>query len=93
MPYMPKGDRYDVNRENRKAAAKPYATKRWRSLRKAQLRVEPMCRSCHESGKVVEATLVDHVIPHRGDMRLFFDVDNLQSLCVTCHDKKTKAGY
>lgn len=35
------------------------------------------------------ATVVDHVIPHRGDMELFWDSDNWQSMHKQCHDKKT----
>jgi len=30
--------------------------------------------------------VADHVVPHRGDRRLFFDLGNLQTLCKTCHD-------
>ena len=32
---------------------------------------------------------VDHIIPHRGDMQLFWDVANWQGLCKSCHSKKT----
>lgn len=35
------------------------------------------------------AIIVDHIIPHRGDMKLFWDEDNWQSLCKHCHDVKT----
>jgi 5-methylcytosine-specific restriction protein A len=39
---------------------------------------------------VKAATVVDHIIPHQGDMTLFWDADsNWQSLCKTCHDRKT----
>lgn len=37
-------------------------------------------------GKVVEATVVDHKVPHRGDLKLFWNRRNWQSLCKTCHD-------
>lgn len=37
-------------------------------------------------GEMVGAEVVDHKIPHRGDLRLFLDPDNLQSLCKHCHD-------
>lgn len=37
------------------------------------------------------ATEVDHVRPHRGDPDLFWDADNLQSLCKPCHSRKTVA--
>ena len=42
--------------------------------------------------KVVLATVVDHIIPHRGDQRLFWDQTNWESLCKECHDKKTGSG-
>lgn len=35
------------------------------------------------------AEITDHVIPHRGNSKLFWDVKNLQSLCFSCHNKKT----
>ena len=35
----------------------------------------------------VEANVVDHIIPHKGDERLFWDADNnWQSLCEECHN-------
>jgi len=34
------------------------------------------------------ATLVDHVVPHRGDQRLFWLVANWQALCTACHQAK-----
>lgn len=37
-------------------------------------------------GKVVGATVVDHIKPHKGDEKIFFDANNLQSLCKPCHD-------
>ena len=33
---------------------------------------------------------VDHIIPHKGNMKLFWDSDNNWSpLCKSCHSKKT----
>ena len=58
-------------------------------LRPAQLLREPWCRECAKAGRRVRATVVDHIVPHRGDMRLFTDPGNLQSLCKSCHDRKT----
>lgn len=58
-------------------------------LRPAQLLREPFCRECAKRGIRTRATVVDHVIPFRGDWLLFVDPNNLQSLCKTCHDRKT----
>lgn len=35
------------------------------------------------------ATVVDHKIPHKGDMRLFWDRNNWQAMAKVCHDRKT----
>jgi 5-methylcytosine-specific restriction endonuclease McrA len=41
---------------------------------------------CRDKGRVTVATVVDHIIPHRGDQALFWDVSNWQSLCKPHHD-------
>ena len=35
------------------------------------------------------ACVVDHLVPHRGDRLLFWDASNWQSLCESCHNRKT----
>jgi len=64
-----------------------YKTARWRALR-LEVFLDDLfrCRSCgHVDGNT--ANLVcDHVKPHRGDERLFWDRTNLQTLCKACHD-------
>lgn len=62
---------------------------RWRSARSRFLKVNPLCVKCKEEGKFNKATVVDHIKPHRGDKNLFWDETNWQSLCKSCHDKKT----
>lgn len=53
----------------------------------------PVMSQCHELGYVTAASQVDHVVPHRGDQRLFEDLEsNGQSLCASCHSRKTEAG-
>ena len=59
---------------------------RWQQASKGFLRSHPLCAYCERQGKVTAATLVDHVVPHKGDMTLFWDRDNWQSLCKPCHD-------
>lgn len=68
-----------------------YKTARWLRMRAAQLRREPLCRYCMERGRTTAATVADHRTPHRGDRALFFDADNLQSLCKPCHDGAKKS--
>lgn len=68
-----------------------YYTKSWRELRTVQLIKEPFCRICAEAGIRTPAEDVDHIIPHRGDMMMFCDMNNLQSLCHSCHSRKTAA--
>lgn len=58
----------------------------WRKLRKMHLQANPVCVFCETHGRVVLATVVDHITPHKGDRRLLYDPHNLQSLCKTCHD-------
>jgi hypothetical protein len=41
---------------------------------------------CERAGKITAATVCDHIVPHRGDRILYFDADNLQSLCKLHHD-------
>lgn len=63
-----------------------YDRSEWKRLRREQLREEPLCVFCNRVGRTIPATVVDHIKPHRGDETLFFDPDNLQSLCKCCHD-------
>ena len=65
---------------------------RWQRARVGWLMAHPLCVMCEAEGKVVAATVVDHVVPHRGDMDLFWDNTNWQSLCGDCHKAKTARG-
>lgn len=66
-----------------------YNSARWKRMRKAQLTREPWCVDCLAQGVYTVATDVDHIAAHRGDERLFYDANNLQSLCHSCHSRKT----
>ena len=79
-------------------SAESRAWRRWYSLpvwtddlRPNQLLHEPFCRECARRGLRVRATDVDHVVPFEGDWKLFTDPGNLQSLCHSCHGRKTAA--
>jgi 5-methylcytosine-specific restriction protein A len=64
-------------------------TSAWTKARDAYLRLHPLCVHHQREGKFVAASVVDHVIPHRGDKVLFWDSGNWQSLCEPCHNRKT----
>ena len=68
-----------------------YNTARWIKGRRRFLDKHPLCLYCQRRGLVRAATIVDHVIPHKGDERLFFDESNWQPLCKTCHDQVKQA--
>lgn len=67
--------------------SKLYKTARWQHMRDVQRDKQPLCEFCLQSEDVVVADVVDHIRPHKGDETLFFDADNLQSLCKECHDR------
>ena len=62
-----------------------YSTPRWKRLRRVALdRDGWRCRQCGKAGRLE----VDHIQPmHKGGA--FWDLDNLQSLCVSCHIAET----
>ncbi|PKI19397.1 HNH endonuclease [Pseudomonas monteilii] len=63
---------------------RPYGY-RWQQAREGWLRKNPLCVRCLQSGLSKPANVVDHIQPHRGDMTLFWDRTNWQSLCTNCH--------
>ena len=73
--------------EVRSAASRGYNS-RWRRESKKFLELHPLCQECLKKGIATPATVVDHIVPHRGDVKLFWDRSNWQALCKSCHDKK-----
>ncbi|NKB83091.1 HNH endonuclease [Brucella grignonensis] len=70
-------DRHDRKRPN--ASQRGY-NREWREARALFLQAFPKCR-CGEP-----ATVVDHIIPHKGNMKLFWNRANWQPLCEHCHN-------
>jgi 5-methylcytosine-specific restriction protein A len=75
--------------DNRPSAWKRGYNGRWKRIRHNHLAKEPLCRECKAMNKITSATVVDHIIPHKGDKKLFYDPNNRQSLCKFHHDSKT----
>lgn len=62
-------------------------TKRWRALRMEILERDGWaCVKCGARGRLE----VDHIKPVRDAPELSFDPDNLQTLCPSCHTRKTR---
>jgi predicted kinase len=66
-----------------------YNSKAWKHARERHLFKNPRCVMCLASNRQTVANEVDHIIPHRGDELLFWDRENYQSLCKSCHSEKT----
>ena len=65
----------------------------WQKARLAWLKAHPLCEECLRQGRTTPATVVDHIIPHKGDKHLFWDsANNWASLCTACHNAKTARG-
>lgn len=58
------------------------------------------CQQCKREGRTTRVLIhakqgdsriahVDHKQPHRGDWDKFFDIDGCETLCATCHSRKT----
>lgn len=69
-----------------------YHTARWRALRARVLLRDVWCGECLGRGWRVLSTDADHVIPHRGDLALFWNEGNLRGLCHAHHSAKTGRG-
>jgi 5-methylcytosine-specific restriction endonuclease McrA len=66
-----------------------YKTARWQRLRDIQLQLKPLCEDCKDKGLTMQAEVVHHIVPHKGDLTLFY-TSKLQSLCKSCHDGITQ---
>ena len=62
---------------------------RWQKYTKIRLHMHPLCEYCRREGRIVAATVTDHIQPHRGDRNLFWDAANHQSLCTFHHNQKS----
>jgi 5-methylcytosine-specific restriction enzyme A len=64
---------------------------KWRKARFEYLQSNALCVYCNRSGFVVAATVVDHIQPHKTDLKLFWRRSNWQALCKPCHDSTKQA--
>ncbi|MFZ3132667.1 MAG: HNH endonuclease signature motif containing protein [Desulfosporosinus sp.] len=64
---------------------------RWQRYRTQFLMAHPLCecKECKDGGLITVATVVDHIIPHKGNYNLFWDPSNHQAMSKQHHDRKT----
>lgn len=82
-------EKHSSEQSVRASAAERGYNYRWQKVRARYLRRHPLCVKCMAEGRYVQATVVDHITPHRGDPVLLWDENNYQALCKVCHDRKT----
>lgn len=61
-----------------------YHSVAWRRLREKHISDNPRCYVCGAAAEIVH-----HINPHRGFPDLFFNPDNLASICWSCHSRET----
>lgn len=60
----------------------------WWKLRAKRRKTAKLCKFCGTPFSKTVIHVVDHKKPHKGDIALLLDPNNLQDLCKPCHDKK-----
>jgi len=81
----------DAARRSRDKYRHLYGLAAWKSLRIWKLNLNPMCEAKEKDGSACRegAYTVHHVKDHKGNLELFFDRKNLESLCKRHHDAET----
>ena len=67
------------------ARARGYTT-RWDKASKSYLSRRMVCPACEKAGVLASSAVTDHIVPHKGDMALFWDRSNWQPCCRWHHD-------
>lgn len=85
-PWKPKKEVQSGREEENKAF---YQSRRWRKVRALKIARNPICEECAKKGVVSDKNLVvDHIKPiNQGGAPL--DMENLQTLCSPCHNRKS----
>jgi 5-methylcytosine-specific restriction protein A len=82
--------RYDRRPERREDNAF-YTGAPWRKLKRVKLGQDPLCQRCSTPARPVAATTVHHKKERKDAPDLALDLDNLESVCSSCHS--THHGY
>ena len=81
----PKQSEQDYDRRRGSARERGYSSK-WDKVSVAFLRKHRVCKACEAVGVLQATEVTDHIVPHKGDMGLFWDRSNWQACCRWHHD-------
>jgi 5-methylcytosine-specific restriction endonuclease McrA len=87
--------RHECEQRRGSARDRGYGT-RWDKASLGFRRSHPLCLGCQATGRIEVATVTDHVVPHKGDVSLFWDRDRWQPACDWHHSvvkQKLEALY
>lgn len=81
----------ETNREYNKRRAEHhsfYKSKEWQELRLIKLSMTPVCEVCWSNGRLSQHRLiVHHIVEIAADWSLRLSLDNLQTVCGSCHNR------
>lgn len=80
-----------IYNQSRSKGDKQYYTTQWKLISKLYRKQHPLCEECEREGMLTPADLVDHIVAVT-DGGSMWSWDNLQSLCMHCHNKKHFMG-
>lgn len=67
-----------------------YKSTEWKKLRERVMRRdEYLCQQCKREDRITAGYICDHIIETKDDWSRRLDIDNVEFLCLECHNKKT----
>lgn len=86
-PHLPSRETVKREADQRRGSARQRGySSSWDKASITYRKQHPLCVGCMAIGRYVAVAAVDHIQPHNGDQRLFWDSDNWQSACAWHHD-------
>lgn len=80
--------KYDANRELNEEWRDWIHSRRYRTAAAIFKANNPLCVRCEAKEIITPVYLIHHKIPHEGDWNLFWDKENWESLCNSCHEEE-----
>lgn len=78
--------RREADDQRRGSARERGYSARWDRESATFRRAHPLCLGCQAVERVEPSTVTDHIVPHKGDRGLLWDMANWQPCCAWHHD-------